>query len=80
MNHIDQIPGCFGTRDQIFAGHPLDEKRAFELLKYCRENKISLEGILDEIKRHLESEKCGKPHIKEQLDSVRTYFGPWLQA
>lgn len=30
------IRGCFGDKDFIFAGHPLDEERAYRLLGELR--------------------------------------------
>jgi hypothetical protein len=32
----DMISGCFGENDRIFAGHPLDEKRAREAVKAAK--------------------------------------------
>lgn len=32
----DMISGCFGEHDRIFAGHPLDEKRAREAIKAAK--------------------------------------------
>jgi hypothetical protein len=32
----DMISGCFGENDRIFAGHPMDEKRAKEAIKAAK--------------------------------------------
>lgn len=33
MSWQNQVPGCFGDQDVIFAGHPLDEGRAKQAIK-----------------------------------------------
>ena len=80
MTLQEMIPGCFGEMDQLFALHPLDENRAFELLRYCRENNIGLKEVSLEIKRHLMSRNCGNDHISDQLKRVQEHFGHWLRA
>ena len=76
--NLNQIDSCFGMADAIFAGHPADEERAFELLKYCRENNISLIDVLNEAEKYLESTTNNKGHIKLQLKKIKTMFSPWL--
>jgi hypothetical protein len=74
------IPGCFGLVDQLFAIHPRDRDRAFELLTFCRENNFSLDEVLSEIEAYLRNQECGSDHIQEQLDRVRRHFEKWLVA
>lgn len=76
--NLKQIDSCFGMADAIFAGHPYDEERAFELLKYCRENNISLIDVLNEAENYLKSKTTYTEHINQQLDKIKKMYSPWL--
>ena len=76
--NLNQIDSCFGVADAIFAGHPADEERAFELLKYCRENNISVNDVLNEAEKYLKSKTTYTEHINQQLDKIKKMYSPWL--
>lgn len=78
MNWQDRIAGCFGQTDKIFAGHPSDEDRAFELLKTLRAQNVGWAEVAREIGNYLRSERCNEQHIETQLKSVSRFFKPWL--
>ncbi len=74
-----QIPGCFGIVDQVFAGHPLDEQRAFDLLTRLRRERPAWDDVVGAFERHLRGKDCGPEHITEQMDRVRRHYAPWLE-
>lgn len=83
MNHTQlmeqlnrQIRGCFGDQDRIFAGHPLDEKRAKELRRFAKENGASLADVEQAANGFLNG--CIQSHIDEQMIEVRKFFSKQL--
>ncbi|KAB2879750.1 hypothetical protein F9K33_07910 [bacterium] len=74
----ERMGGCFGSADGIFAGHPMDEKRAKELRQYAAENNISLQEIKEIALNYLYSKSYISEHIEEQLPKVIKYFGKKL--
>jgi hypothetical protein len=72
-----RIKGCFGDKDKLFAIHPLDERRAYELLTLLRAYE-SWSAVEPEFRKHLEDEGCGPEHVKEQMSRIRMYLKPWL--
>lgn len=71
-NWKNRIPGCFGTVDQIFAMHPLDEQRAKEMMKQALESGASIQDILNELEEHMKSKNCSEEHIQEQLINAKS--------
>jgi hypothetical protein len=78
MDWRNQIPGCFGSVDHVFAGHPLDENRAFALLASLRTHGIGWAKVEPEFRVHLEHKHCGSDHIRAQLARLESRFRPWL--
>ena len=78
MSWKNKIAGSFGNIDQIFAVHPLDERRAIELLLEAKIALASLEEIEEAIRAHLEEQGTSKEHAEEQITKVRKKFGPWF--
>lgn len=71
-----KIGGCFGDQDQFFAGHPMDEKRAFELLTQLRDEGVGWREVEAEFRSHLSS--TGQQHIDDQIKKVRKAYKFWL--
>lgn len=72
------IYGCFGESDLIFAGHPNDENRAFNLLTYCRENEIGWSKTQEALEKYLIAKGASDAHIKEQLQKAKSAMKFWL--
>jgi hypothetical protein len=78
MDWKNQIAGCFGNVDQIFAGHPLDEERAFKLLTVLRKERIGWSLVEPAFREHLQHKNCGEEHIATQIARVEKHMKPWL--
>ena len=78
MDFRSNISGTFGTTDLKFAIHPLDAKRAIDLLKFCYENNISLNEFLTAVEDFLRKKGAGDDHVKEQLKQVNAKFSGWI--
>lgn len=78
MNWTDKIAGCFGETDLVFAGHPNDEARAFNLLTYLRENKTGWAKAHAEIEAYLISVGASEIHRRNQLAKVEAHYRSWL--
>ncbi|MDP3460102.1 MAG: hypothetical protein Q8S09_12590 [Hyphomonas sp.] len=79
MTWTNRIPGCFGTVDQKFAIHPLDEQRAIELLLEAKRASVGYDEVVRQITAHLTSKGASGDHIGEQIARVRKLFKPWYQ-
>ena len=77
MRWKDMISGCFGISDKKFAAHPLDEERAFELLKTLRKESVSWTEFSKTLADYLDD--VNKSHMIEQVHKVKQYFYPWLK-
>jgi hypothetical protein len=73
-----ELPGCFGSADLIFAGHPMDANRAFEWLASLRKRRIGLAATKDQVREWLSEKGAGTALIDEQIAKVERRFGPWL--
>ncbi|TBG08444.1 hypothetical protein ELG79_36600 [Rhizobium leguminosarum] len=78
MNWTDKISGCFGESDLIFAGHPNDEQRAFDLLVYLRKEKMGWGKVRAEFEAFLDSEMANEEHKERQLAKVEVGYRSWL--
>lgn len=77
MNWNDQLHGCFGRRDRIFAGHPLDQQRAQEMLITAIQEGVTKKEMQDAIRDFLSAAGCDKEHIEKQINAafkVETYL------
>ena len=77
MPFREKIPGCFGSVDKKFAGHPLDTGRAKEMLIEALGETSSWKEFEDAIRSYLAQEKCSTDHIEEQIEQVKntkSYF------
>jgi hypothetical protein len=70
MSYQDKIPGCFGSVDKIFAGHPADTERAKEMLVEALQEISSWSEVENAIKEYLGKENCTQDHIKEQIARI----------
>ncbi|OJW80272.1 MAG: hypothetical protein BGO69_05420 [Bacteroidetes bacterium 46-16] len=73
------MPGCFGSEDGIFAGHPADEKRAKELRRIATDKGISLNEVLQIAQEYMQRKNYIKEHIEEQMTEIRKFFSKKLQ-
>jgi hypothetical protein len=74
MSWKEAIPGCFGDLDRIFLSHPIDKKRAENLLEELFENAVTKNELQDATRKWLESEKCHIEQINEQVIKVGKWF------
>jgi hypothetical protein len=74
----EEIRGCFGAQDFLFAVHALEADRAFALLGKLRAQKAEWLDVRDEFERFLRDHGCDRAHIEEQIASVRRHFAAWL--
>ena len=73
-----EVPGCFGHADKIFARCSFEEGRAFAWLAELRKRGTTLADAERQVRAYLTRESCGKAHIREQLERLQAWFGPWL--
>ncbi len=78
MDWTQKIPGCFGSDDLNFAGHPCDAERAFDLLKECRDQNVGLQELENAVRQFLASKTANKQHIADQIKRIREHCEPWL--
>ncbi|MCG2626577.1 hypothetical protein L6654_08065 [Bradyrhizobium sp. WYCCWR 13023] len=76
MAYDNELPGCFGNNDLIFAGHPLDADRAFNWLGSLRKRHIGLAAVKEQVREFLTERGASAAHIDEQLSKVERRFGP----
>lgn len=53
MSWQNQIPGCFGDQDVIFAGHPLDADRAKKAIQAAKDARASKDDFEKEMVWHV---------------------------
>jgi hypothetical protein len=67
----ERVPGGFGSRDVVFAGHPLDEKRARAAIKKAKESGATRDDFEKEMVWHIYKNVTAdgmlQKHIKEQV-------------
>ena len=78
MAYDKRLPTCFGERDLIFAGHPADMQRAFDLLVAFRGERTLWSGASDQMREFLTEQGAGKTHIAEQLQKAARLLKPWM--
>jgi len=78
MQWDKQTPGCFGKANLIFAGHPMDEDRAFEWMIDLRKRNIGMKEVSVQVEAYLKSEGASPDHIKQQIKDVQEHMKPWL--
>lgn len=78
MNWTDNIAGCFGQTDLVFAGHANDEARAFDLLSYLRQNGVGWAKTQAEFEAYLINRGASAMHRQNQLDKLEAHYRPWL--
>ncbi len=70
----DDIPGCFGDADGIFAGHPLDKERAKTLLTTARKEGVKYNRLSGAMVAYMLGEGCSVEHVEEQLKSISKMY------
>ena len=78
MSWTDQIPGCFGDEDLLFAVHPLDSQRAIEVLLAAKKDGVSLADLLNEFRTYLGGRTSNEEHISEQMKVIREHYSVWF--
>ena len=78
MSWKDQIWGCFGNADGLFANHPLDANRAYRLLGVLIEEHVTWSQAKTAVKQAMADNNCGRRLIAEQMKKVRAHWKPWL--
>jgi hypothetical protein len=71
-----RISGCFGAADKKFALHPMDEKRAFELLTQLRKEKVSWLACKQAMEAHLSD--VSQEHKAKEMERIEATMKPWL--
>jgi hypothetical protein len=66
------VPGCFGDADVHFASHPLDHRRAKEMLKAAIDAEASMDEIVEEATRCMKEKGAGKELIRSQTVKIRS--------
>lgn len=74
----NQVPGCFGTSDLIFASHKLDEDRAFAWLGDLRARSVGWTDARTQIEAYLASKGAGQEHTMSQIKAAERFMRPWL--
>jgi hypothetical protein len=62
-----ELEGCFGNEDGVFAAHHSDEARAFDWLASLRQRGVGWKGARKQIVAFLSSKNFGKEHRQEQI-------------
>lgn len=78
MKWDQQVPGCFGIQDLIFAVHPSDEEWAFAWLTDLRKRQIGWKAARNQLEAYLRSKGAGPDRIQEEIDRASTKLKPWL--
>lgn len=80
MSALDpnKIRGCFGSNDLLFANHPCDEERAFDLLVKLRNEEITWEDTEKAFRDFLNSQTTDINHINSQMKKVEDRYRVWL--
>ena len=71
MSWQDRVVRCFGVVDCVFAGHPMDEGQAKELIKEAKQAGASFEDFEKEVVWHCYKELKVSPNhlsLKEHID------------
>jgi len=76
MSWKDDIAGTFSETSKEFAGHALDEGRAFDLLGRLRSEGVGLEEALKGFDEHLNG--VDPDHVRRQVSKVKEHYKPWL--
>jgi len=80
MSALDpnKIKGCFGNNDLIFANHPCDAERAFDLLVELRNEEITWEDTEKAFRGFLNSQITDDNRINSEMESVENRYKIWL--
>jgi hypothetical protein len=77
-NWKNKIEMTFGISDLIFAGHPNDEQRAFELVEILRAEGIGWSALEKEARTFLQSKGANSAHIDKQIEKMKNSMAFWL--
>ena len=75
----DMIDSCFGENDRVFAGHPLDEKRAKEAIKAAKAAGATMTDIekelLWDVYRHVKNHDVFWELVDKQNKRLKKMWG-----
>jgi hypothetical protein len=74
QNWKNQIAGCFGEVDKLFAGHPSDQQRATKLRSDLKQANILNDEIIDGFAGWLYRQGVQGSHLNEQMAVVKSFF------
>jgi hypothetical protein len=74
QNWKNQIAGCFGEVDKLFAGHPLDEERAKKLRSDLKQANLPEDEIIDGFTGWLYRQNISGNHLIEQMAVVKSFL------
>ena len=78
MKLDNEVSGCFGRKDLVFAGTPDEEGRAFGWLNSLRKREVSWENASAQIAYYLKSRNASDARIEEQVERAAKFLKPWL--
>lgn len=68
-----RIPATIGSVDGIFAGHPIDKKKASNLKKVAKRNNV-LNEIYYLYEEYYKEMKVTDEHFNKEMKKVRDFF------
>jgi len=76
-SYLDQLPGCFGKSDHVFAGSPESKLQARALLSDLLKSDYALNDLVTEMENYLKSLSLSRYHITTQslkAKNLETYW------
>lgn len=78
MSWKDDISRCFGIVDKRFRTHPIEEKKAKELLARLKKENVTWLEVKAEFEAFLDSTECDFEHYQNEMQKVERYFAQRL--
>lgn len=88
MSWEDQIQGCFGSEDKVFAGHNEDRERAKVMIEAAASAGASRREVRARLRKFLVERSCPNGHVRAQIrefhkllrskDSKGNPIDPWV--
>lgn len=73
-----KVPGCFGSVDIVFAGHPADEERAREAIMAAKASGASRDDFEKEIVWHVHRNVTAREMLQQLISkNVATLLELW---
>ena len=78
MDWKELIPACFGENDRLFAVHPLDARRALNLLVTAKEQGVSGDEFFEAFNEHLTHLGVDIEHFDAQKKRIYAHYSAWF--